>query len=269
MILARHLTHINQASMNSQITYIGHASILIEMDGVRLLTDPILRNWVWHLRRRTRKIDPGWYQNIDAVLISHSHWDHLHLPSLKLLDKNTLLIVPSGVIPILNKEGFNNVEEITAGETISIGPVSVKATYADHDSARFRMESSIECLGYIISGQYNIYFPGDTDIFDDMANLCDSLDLALMPVWGWGPTLGSGHMNPERAAESLQLLNPRLAIPIHWGTFFPFGMGWMMPKLLIDPPHLFTLFAAKLAPAVKTKIMPPGSQILLEDELQE
>ena len=105
-------------------------------------------------------------------------------------------------------------------------------------------------------------------VYQDLA-LADNLDVALLPVWGWGPTLGTGHMNPYRAAEALQLLQPRLAIPIHWGTFFPFGLGRIMPRLLIDPPHLFALAAAKLAPEVETQIIPPGQSISIEGEAND
>jgi L-ascorbate metabolism protein UlaG (beta-lactamase superfamily) len=250
-----------------QLTYIGHATVLIEMDSIRVLTDPILRNWVWHLRRQKIRVDERWHQNIDAVLISHIHWDHLHLPSLKLLDKTTRLFVPQGMASSLLQHGFQYVKEMSIGETIVIGDVSIKATYARHHGARFRFGPSADCLGFIISGSYTIYFAGDTDLFPEMENLAESLDVALLPVWGWGPTLGTGHLDPYRAAKALQLLRPRLAIPIHWGTFFPFGLGWILPRLLTDPPYAFVRFAARLAADVKTQVVPPGSSISLEEEL--
>lgn len=251
----------------SQLTYIGHATVLIEMDGIRVLTDPILRNWVWHLRRQKMRVDERWYQNIDAVLISHIHWDHLHLPSLKLLDKTTHLFVPHGMASSLLQHGFQYVKEMSIGETIAIGDVSITATYAQHHGARFRFGPTADCLGFIISGGYTIYFAGDTDLFPEMENLAESLDVALLPVWGWGPTLGIGHLDPYRAAKALQFLRPRLAIPIHWGTFFPFGLGWILPRLLTDPPYAFVRFAARLAAEVKTQVVPPGSCISLEEEL--
>ncbi len=254
--------------MTLQMTYIGHATVLLEIDGMRLLTDPILRNWVWHLRRRKITIDPAWHKNIDAVLISHVHWDHLHLPSLKLLDRKTPLIVPSGLAPLLNKQGFDNIKEMAVDETTSIGPLSITATYAEHNNARLGVGSPVDCVGFVIDGQHNVYFPGDTDIFSDMANLTDTLDVALLPVWGWGPTLGNGHMNPYRAAQALQLLRPRLAIPIHWGTYFPFGLGWLMPDMLTRPPHVFSLFAAKMAADVQTRVIAPGHTVSLKAMLQ-
>ena len=253
---------------SSTLTYIGHATILIEMNGVRLLTDPILRNWVWHLRRRT-KINRAWYQNIDAVLISHIHLDHLDLPSLKLLSKATPLILPRGAASLLHRQGFEQVTEMTVDETINIGTLSIKATYAQHDGGRFRFGRAFtDCLGFVVSGRHAIYFAGDTDLFPKMANLAGNLDVALLPVWGWGPTLGTGHLNPYQAAVAVQMLRPRLAIPIHWGTFFPFGLGWLMPRLLIDPPRAFAGFAAKLAPEIKTQIVPPGGSIMLDEVLR-
>jgi L-ascorbate metabolism protein UlaG (beta-lactamase superfamily) len=247
----------------TSLTYIGHATILLEMDGVRVLTDPILRNWVWHLRRRKVKINPHWLHNIDAVLISHIHWDHLHLPSLKLLNKQTPFIVPAGLASWLKKQGFANIVEMPIGETTQVGAVSITTTYAEHSNDRLGFASSVDCVGYLINGSHTVYFPGDTDIFPGMANLVNSLDVALLPVWGWGPTLGAGHMNPYRAAEALQLLRPRLAIPIHWGTYFPFGLGWLMPHLLTSPPYAITAFAAKLAAEVKTEVISPGHSLSL------
>ena len=73
-----------------------------------------------------------------------------------------------------------------------------------------------------------VYFAGDTDIFDGMADLAP-VDVALLPIWGWGPTMGPGHMDPARAAQAAALLQARLAIPIHWGTYYPIHLGLQGP----------------------------------------
>ena len=99
-----------------------------------------------------------------------------------------------------------------------------------------------------------------------MAGLAEDLDVALIPVWGWGPTLGSGHLTPILAAEALTLLRPRLAVPIHWGTFCPLGMGWLRPRFLSSPPHDFARHAAHLAPEVKVRVLAPGEALRLEGD---
>lgn len=255
----------NHSPLN--LTYIGHASLLIEMNGIRLLTDPILRPWVWHLRRQSAVIDRSWHQQIDAVLISHAHWDHLDVPSLKVLDRQTRLIMPHGLAVILRRHGFHHIEEMVIGQTLNLGPVTIEATYAHHNGNQLFSGTAADSLGFVIHGQQTIYFAGDTDLFSDMANLVDKLDVALLPVWGWGPTLGNGHLDPHRAAQALQLLRPRVAIPIHWGTYFPVGLKWVLPRLLTEPPLTFATFAAKLAPEVEVKIIPPGDLVELSEEI--
>src|SRR6185295_16940072 len=107
------------------LTYVGHATVLIEMDGQRILTDPILRNWVSLLRRRGQPIDLGLFQNLDAVLISHLHYDHLDLPSLHLLGRQRRLIVPRGSGRFFQRHGFRFVEELRVSETTSVGPLTL------------------------------------------------------------------------------------------------------------------------------------------------
>ena len=205
------------------LTYIGHATVLMEMNGVRILTDPLLRNRVWHLSRQDKIIDPGMCQNISTILISHAHLDHLDLPSLKLLDGDIPVIAPRGAAALLRKGGFKDIVEISTGERVMVGPVVVNAVRADHNGARFRFNAPVETLGYVIDGSQRIYFAGDTELFPEMDAIAEDLDVALLPVWGWGPSLGPGHMDPYQAAQALQMLTPRYAIPIHWGTYFPFG----------------------------------------------
>ncbi|MCB0196249.1 MAG: MBL fold metallo-hydrolase [Anaerolineae bacterium] len=249
----------NDTALN--LTYIGHASTLIEIDGVRLLTDPILRPRVWHLRRHSAAVDQTWHQQIDAVLISHAHWDHLDIPSLKVLDRKTRLIMPHGLAVILRKHGFQHIEEMVVGQRLDVGPITIEATYAHHNGNRIFSGTMADCLGFVIRGRQTVYFAGDTDLFSDMAHLADHLDVALLPVWGWGPTLGQGHLDPRRAAQALQLLRPRLAIPIHWGTYFPIGLKWLYPHFLTDPPHRFANFAATMTPDVEVQIVAPGNSL--------
>jgi L-ascorbate metabolism protein UlaG (beta-lactamase superfamily) len=245
------------------LTYVGHATIAIEMGGATLITDPLLRKRVWHLGRQKDNYDYKVLQEVDAVLISHAHWDHLDIPSLKELGKHNRIIGPQGLSKLLSKHGFDNVEEIQIGGQSKLGLLEIEATYAKHNGSRYRFGPPMDALGFIIKGPKKIYYAGDTELFPEMLYLAESLDIALLPVWGWGPTLGSGHMNPRQAAQSLEMLSPEIAIPIHWGTYFPIGLKWLMPKLLSDPPLAFSTFARTLAPQVKIRIMSPGENIRL------
>jgi len=242
----------------AHLTYVGHATLLIEMDGVRLLTDPILARRVSGFLMRHHAAPTMHVGKVDAVLISHLHHDHFHLPSLRMVGHETLVIAPVGTATLLHRHGFRRVIELGVGDTTTVGRVRIDATYADHLGRRPPFGPDAHCLGYMVSGTQRIYFAGDTDLFPGMEALGDQLDVALLPVWGWGPTLGAGHMTPERAAEALTLLQPNLAIPIHWGTLHPLGMGWWAPRFLSMPPYLFAHHAQSVAPEVQIQIVEPG-----------
>ena len=243
------------------LSYIGHATVLIEMDGIRLLTDPLLRSRVGPLRRKGTVPDLALYQNVDAVLISHIHLDHLDLLSLRLLARGTQLIVPRGAGKVLIRQKFQHVTELRAGQTVELGPAKITATYAKHHAFGHRLGPNTDCLGFIISGSYKVYFAGDTGLFPEMANLAENLDVALLPVWGWGPRLRGLHLTPYQAAQSVALLRPRLAVPIHWGTFYPLGMRWIRTHFLTRPPHDFARHVAHLTPQVEVRVVPPGVTI--------
>lgn len=257
--------------MSDRITYVGHATVLLEIDGVRVLTDPILSGRVAHLRRHGGAIDPESLGQLDAVLVSHAHLDHLHAASLRKLAAKRpqpALVIPKGLHRHVAKLGFERIHELTAGERTEIGGLPIVATRAEHDSRRHPLGATAEAVGYLLGPPaQEIYFAGDTDVFPQMETLTEELDTALIPVWGWGPTLGPGHLDPRAAAEALQLLRPRLAIPIHWGTLFPFALDRMRSKvgLLSDPPHEFAREAARLAPEVEVRVLQPGEATPLPD----
>jgi L-ascorbate metabolism protein UlaG (beta-lactamase superfamily) len=249
----------------ARIAFLGHATVLIEVDGVRLLTDPLLRGRVAHLRRQVPLVDPSVWAGIDAVLISHLHHDHLDLPSLRLLGLDRLLLVPVGAGAWLRGRGFTNVTELAVGEVANIGPLTVRAVKASHDGRRWVGPGSLraETLGYLVRGRRTVYFAGDTELFDGMVDMTSHLDVALLPVAGWGPRLGPGHMDPLDAARSAGLIQPRLAIPIHWGTLLPIGIAGRHRDRLGDPPHRFAEHVASLAPGVEVRILEPGEETTL------
>jgi len=248
----------------AKITFVGHSTIHIEMDGVRLLTDPLLGNFIGHLRRQVRGPERSLLE-VDAVLISHLHGDHLDLASLKTIGRDTRIIVPEGGERFLKMRRFQQVESIKAGESIDIGDVKILATPAVHEGRRMPWSTFIQPLGFIVDGTSEIYFAGDTDIFPEMVDIGDDLEVALIPVWGWGPSLGKGHMDPDRAAESLTHLKPKMAVPIHWGTYCPMILDWFRPKFLSAPPIDFAKRAAEVAPDVLVQIVNPGDSFEVSD----
>jgi L-ascorbate metabolism protein UlaG (beta-lactamase superfamily) len=246
------------------VQYVGHATVLVNLNGVRLLTDPLLRNRVAHLRRAV-KVDAGALRGVDAVLISHLHYDHLDLPSLQKFGREMPVVAPHGAgVLIRRKAGVKSVVELLPGEQVEIGALTVRATRAEHDTGRLPFGVQAEPLGYVIEGGgRTVYFAGDTDVFAGMADLAP-VDVALLPIWGWGPTMGPGHMDPIRAAQAAALLGARLAIPIHWGTYYPIHLGLQgPPDFLETPPALFEQAVREHAPGTEVRVLRPGEATAL------
>jgi L-ascorbate metabolism protein UlaG (beta-lactamase superfamily) len=248
------------------VTYLGHASILIETSGARILTDPILRDRITFLQRTNPAVDAALYRDPDIVLISHLHYDHLDIRSLRMIPGQYRLVIPRGAAPVLEKQGFSGFQEISIGEQLSIAGVNIQATYADHSPSRHPLGPAADSLGYLIRGDMRVYYPGDTRLFPEMAAFAgENLDLALLPVWGWGPHRGRMHMGPKEAAQALKLLQPRLAVPIHWGTFIPWGLHRLKPAFCYYPPIEFAGFAKRIAPNVEVRILLPGERLTISD----
>jgi L-ascorbate metabolism protein UlaG (beta-lactamase superfamily) len=236
----------------ARIRWIGHATVEVELDGVRLLTDPLLRRQITHLLRAV-PLTAGKIESPDAVLLSHGHYDHFDRPSLLRL-QGTRLIAPRGLVRGLR--GFD-LTEVDEGDEVDVGGVVVRATHAEHEGARPpRREGT--ALGYAILGSRRLFFAGDTDLFDSMEGLVPELDLALIPIWGWGPSLGRGkHLDPAGAAEAVRRLRPRLVVPIHWGTYRPFHRS-ARADFLSAPAVAFERAVAEAAPDTEVRILRPG-----------
>ena len=120
-------------------------------------------------------------------------------------------------------------------------------------------------VGYVVEGPRRVYWAGDTALFDGMRDLAEDLDVALLPIWGWGPTLGPGHLDPERAARALAMLRPRFAVPVHWGTLAPLGAKRVWPWLFERPAREFVEWAQRLAPEVEVRVLKPGQSLRLDE----
>lgn len=241
-----------------RVEWWGHSTVAIEMAGVRLLTDPLLTARAVHLLRAARPV-PDAALAADAVLISHFHMDHLHLRSLRRLGPRWL-IGPPGLAALT--AGLDaRVTEVEPSDEVMVGALRVRAVPADHEGRRTPWGAYAPPLGFVIAGPRRVYFAGDTDLFDGMRALGRlGLDVALLPVWGWGSSLGRGrHLDPHRAARAAAWLHPRVAVPIHWGTYAP---AWALrghpPAFLTRPARDFAAHAAELAPGVRVVRLRPG-----------
>jgi L-ascorbate metabolism protein UlaG (beta-lactamase superfamily) len=256
------------------ITYVGHGTVLIEMDGVRILTDPALKRWTGALRRYGPLPEPGTHHHLDAVLISHLHLDHLDTPSLKMLPKSAVVIGPPLVGRTVHKVGFKTIIETRRDTILHVGDVDVMAVHAKHTKRRWVLTPATEPLGFIVQGSTTVYFAGDTALFDGMDDLHDRIDVALLPIETWGVRPPEGrHMSPRSAASALAMLRPRVAVPIHWGTLYLPGSAYAGKEAtyawfrkIRRRPEAFAAMAAEAAPDVEVRLLDPGESLSITPE---
>lgn len=241
----------------TRLRWLGHATVRLELSGTRFLFDPMLAGGIGPVRRRARSADLD-VEPVDAIVVSHAHQDHLHLASLRRLDKATVVILPQGAGRLVRALGFGDVRELDVEATTTIGDVRIRAVPAAHDGRRMPFGPSAPALGYVLEGEDRVYFAGDTDLFPGMTDIATDLDLAILPIGGWGPTLRSGHLDPTTAAAALRLLQPRAAVAVHWGTLWPLGLGRVRRHRFEGPGERFIEAARQTAPDVAIPPLLPG-----------
>lgn len=245
--------------MTTAIRWLGHACAEIEIGGLVVLTDPALTRRVAHLRRHHR-IEPATIGKPDVILISHVHIDHLHLPSLRMFDRNVTVVVPAGAEGLLRRNGFRDVRTTRAGGTHVLGPVTLETVRAVHPRRRGpHSRVAADPVGYVLrSADVAVYVAGDTDLFHEMGTWAP-IDVALLPIWGWGSTLGDGHLDPRTAARAVELIDPDVVVPVHWGTYSPIGLR--RPAWLERPAGRFRAELDALGGAETLRLLAPGGTL--------
>lgn len=206
------------------VTFVGHATFLLQWKGINVLTDP---NFVRRVLVPKRLVEPGIQirelPSIDVILISHAHFDHLVKPSLRKLSKDTPVIVPTGLADLITPLGFRRVHELNWWEAYKADGWQVTHVPAKHWGRRTPRDRERGYGGFVIEreGQH-AYFAGDTAYFGGFAEIGRAfpIDVALLPIGGYRPpSFRRVHCNPEDALQAFDDMRARYMVPMHWGTF--------------------------------------------------
>jgi L-ascorbate metabolism protein UlaG (beta-lactamase superfamily) len=229
-------------------TLVNHSTVLLQHQSCNLLTDPIWSERCspvsWAGPRRHRKPGIAWddLPGIDAVLLSHDHYDHLDLPTLRLLAARgeSTFIVPVGVGRLLRSERITPVHELDWGESLTLQSFTVHSAPAIHFSGRgiSNRNGTLWC-GYVIEfGERMVYYAGDTAFGDHFAGIRERFgppNLALLPIGAYEPRwfMSPVHMGPDEAVKAHKILSAETSIAIHHGTFQLADEGLDTPQKLL------------------------------------
>jgi L-ascorbate metabolism protein UlaG (beta-lactamase superfamily) len=217
-----------------RITYIGHATLLIEVAGTRILTDP---NFDPHLGRFLRRVSPpgiplGNLPELDAIFVSHAHADHLSFETLEQLPSGIPIFAPPPTAKWLQRVGHRTAEPLAPGEKVKVGQVAVSAAEAVHSGSRYGIDQWRRAANMylMLTDTVSCFFAGDTALTESTTRLVEEellacgrrLDIALLPIghspW-WRPGFRSGHLTSGDALVLFERLHAKYLIPYHWGTF--------------------------------------------------
>ncbi len=244
-----------------RLTWLGHSSVVLDLDGVRVLADPLLRPHAGLLRRLAPRPDPASWSSPDAVLLSHLHHDHAELRSLRMLRGVPLMSAPANAA-WLRRRKLAPVVPLGDGWTPVARGVEVRQVPADHHHRPMPHRPN-DAHGHLVRGPSGtVWVAGDTALYPEMAALPEMaggpIDLALVPVWGWGPRLSEGHLTPEEAARAVALSGARFAVPVHWGTLHPPFVTRFARDWLDLPGERFAKAVREQAPGSTAFVLEPG-----------
>lgn len=260
--------------MTARVCWLGHATVVLDVGGVRLVTDPLLRRHAGVLRRRGgRAPRPADWRGADAALVSHLHHDHAEVGSLRMLGPVPVLAAPSSA-HWLTAHGLHGVgvaqgEWRTVGEQRSGGgQVRVRTVPAVHGHRPMPHRPNA-ATGFVVrGGGVTVWFAGDTGPFPGLARLPElagaPIDLALVPVGGWGPRLSGGHLDPVEAARVCALVGARVAVPVHWGTLHAPASRGLPPGWMDRAGRAFEAAVHRVAPHVQARVLEPGGTTAVE-----
>ena len=257
--------------MRAAITWWGHATTTIEVAGVRVLTDPVLTGRIAHLRRIGGPLPGVAACDADVVVVSHLHHDHLHVPSLRLLARTTRIVAPVGAAAALRGADRSlaiRIEEVDVGEIVDVGGLRLLAVPAHHEGRRSPVSRHTgPAMGFLLSSaEVAVWFAGDTGLFDGLADI-GPVDVAVVPVGGWGPTLGDTHLDPAQAAEAVRRVKAADAVPIHYGTFWPAGLREAWPNGIArhfsSPGKAFAEELGRVRPEVSAHVLDHGATVAI------
>lgn len=206
------------------LTWIGHASFLIQSQHANILVDPNWANWLLVARRlRHAGLAHHHLPNIDLVLITHAHFDHLNRKSLRRIASNQPIVVPAGVGDLVHGLGFEKVYEMNWWERLRFPGAAVTFVPAKHWGARKVTDLYRGYGGYVLDlGGRSVYHAGDSAYFEGFREIGRKLrpEISLLPIGAYhGPKFGENHMNPEEALQAFHDLRSRIMIPMHFGTY--------------------------------------------------
>ncbi|MGZ4177174.1 MAG: MBL fold metallo-hydrolase [Solirubrobacteraceae bacterium] len=241
------------------ITWLGHATVLIEMDGARALTDPVLRRHVGPLTR----VAPASAVRapMDCALLSDLQRDHTDLPTLRGLRRSGPLIVPPRTRDWLVAKGIEYVRELAPSQTMRVGHLGVTATRGRQDPRRHPFGPTAQPVGFLLTSSVSVYFAGDTAALPQMADLRGRVDVALLPIAEGRPRMGHRHPDPEAAAAAVALIDPSVVIPIQWGTVSSGGLPGR--RISLATAHAFAAQTRRYAPRVDVRVLNPNERLVL------